>query len=180
MTTFQFVGGHLDEVPQFAENIIKGVGIAMLNWARLEQQIDALLISVNKPDHSTRPYRPTPNVSFRQKVDMFETWFACDARFTARHDRAARLVKAFKLAADDRNLLTHSNVQEFIEGPPVRMIVLKTVIDGDELRIERGEWTEEQIFGLALAKDLNKLSHGLWTISHEVLREDFLDTLRMV
>jgi len=93
---------------------------------------------------------------------------------------AARLVKAFKLAADDRNLLTHSNVQEFIEGPPVRMIVLKTVIDGDELRIERGEWTEEQIFGLALAKDLNKLSHGLWTISHEVLREDFLDTLRMV
>ena len=100
-----------------------------------------------------------------------------DPRFKAQHDRASRLVKAFKLAADDRNLLTHSNVQEFIEGPPVRMIVLKTVVNGDALRIDRGEWTEEQIFGLA--KDLNRLSHGLWTISEQVLRSDFLDTLRI-
>jgi hypothetical protein len=105
-TTFQFIGGHLDEVPIYAENIIKGVGIAMLNWARLEQQLDALLISVNKPDHSTRPYKPTPHVSFTRKVDLLETWFGHDPRFKAQHDRASRLVKAFKLAADDRNLLT--------------------------------------------------------------------------
>jgi hypothetical protein len=57
------------------------------------------------------------------------------------------------------------------------MIVLKTVVNGGELRIDRGEWTEEQIFGLA--KDFNKLSHGLWTISQQVLRSDFLDTLRI-
>jgi hypothetical protein len=176
MTTFHFVGGHLDDVPRYAENIVKGVGIAMLNWARLEQQIDALLISVNKPDNSTKPYKPTPYISFAKKIKMFETWFAHDPRFKKQHDRAARLAKAFKLAADDRNLLTHSNVQQFIEGPPVRMIVLKTVINRDELRIEHGEWTEEQIFGLA--KDLNKLSHGLWTISNEVLRHDFLESLQ--
>jgi hypothetical protein len=177
MTTFHFVGGHLDQVPEYAENLVKAVGLATLNWARLEQQVDALLISVNKPDHSTEAYKSTPYISFRKKIEMFERWFARDPRFTNQRQRAERLTEAFTLAAQDRNLLTHSNVQEFIEGPPVKMIVLKTVINGDELRIERGEWTEEQIFGLA--KDLNKLSYGLWTISQEVLRTDFLDNLRI-
>jgi hypothetical protein len=175
--TFQFVGGDLDQVPKYAENIIAGVGIAMLNWARLEQQLDALLISVNKPDHATKSYTQTPSINFKKKIDMFETWFVHDPRFKNQHDRAARLVKSFKLAVDDRNLLAHSNVQKFIEGPPVRMIVLKTIINSDKLIIERGEWTETAIFGLA--KDFNNLSHGLYTISEEVLRPDFIDALRV-
>jgi hypothetical protein len=151
MTTFQFVGGHLDHVPQYAENMIKAVGIATLNWARLEQQLDALLVTVNKPSHSTEQYGPTPSSSFRRKIEMFDMWFVRDPRFEGQRDRAVQLTKAFTLAADDRNLLTHSNVQQFIEGPPVKMVVLKTVINGDELRIERGEWSEDQVFNLARA-----------------------------
>jgi hypothetical protein len=91
MTTFHFVGGHLDDVPQYAENIVKAVGIAMLNWARLEQQIDALLITVNKPDHSAEAYKQTPYVSIREKIRMFERWFALDPRFANQQERAVRL-----------------------------------------------------------------------------------------
>ncbi len=178
MTEFQFVGGHLDNVPPYAENIVKAVGIATLNWARLEQQIDALLITINKPGHSTEPHKQTPYNSFRKKIEMFEKWFAHDPRFVNQHVRAAQLTITITAAAVDRNLLMHSNVQEFIEGPPVKMKILKTVIKSNGLNaIEHAEWTEDLIFGLA--KNLNKLSHGLWTISREVLRKDFLDTLQI-
>lgn len=177
MTAFQFVGGHLDNIPPYAENIVKAVGIATPNWARLEQQIDALLITINKPGHSTEPHKQTPYSSFSKKIEMFEKWFAHDPRFVNQHERAAQLTITIAAAAVDRNLLMHSNVQEFIEGPPVKMKILKTVIKSDGLCIEHAEWTEELIFGLA--KNLNRLSHRLWTISQEVLRLDFLDTLQI-
>jgi hypothetical protein len=117
MVSIQFAGGHLDQVPPYAETIITAVGITMLNWARLEQQIDALLICVNKAEFTTEKYIPMRSVSFRAKLDLFERWFVKDRRFEQRRERAERLLEAFKNASADRNLLAHSNVQRFEEGP---------------------------------------------------------------
>jgi hypothetical protein len=138
MVHIQFVGGHLDDVPPYAENILAGVGIAMLNWARLEQQLDALLIHVNKKDHSSEPYKPLRTASFKLKIELFERWFARDPRFIRQRKRAIKLVNSRTLASDDRNLLAHSNVQAFFKGPPVRMTVSKIKIAGDDIHFERG------------------------------------------
>jgi hypothetical protein len=136
-----------------------------------------LLISVNKEDYATEKYKPTPNVSFRAKLGLFERWFAKDPRFSQYHDRADRLTKALRLASEDRHLLAHCNPQEFIEGPPVRMIARKLDIGGDTVTLSRADWTEEQI--RLLAKAFSNLSHGLWTISQEALTSDFLQSLQI-
>lgn len=174
----KLVGGHLDDPPAYALPLITAIGLALLHWGRLEQQIDVLLISVNKDDHSAEKYRPTPNSSFRIKCDLFERWFAKDSRFIEHHDKAKRLLKAFRLANDDRTLLVHSNVQEFREGPPHVMVVRNLKIEGpdQDLRISRAEWTEEHVLGFA--KSVSGLNHGLYTISEKVLTREFLESLR--
>ena len=154
------------------------IGFALAHWGRLEQQIDVLLISVNKEYHSEEKYRPTPNTSFRLKCDLFKRWLVKDPRFAEHHDKAKRLHKSFANASDDRILLAHSNIQEFREGPPPIMVVRNIKIEGrgQDVRISRAEWTEEQI--IDAGKRFRGLNLGLYTISEKVLTPAFLETLQ--
>lgn len=174
----KLVGGHLDDPPDYALPFFTAVGFAMIHWGRLEQHIDALLISVNKEHHSTKSYVPTPNTSFRRKCELFERWLVKDKRFSDHHDNARRLVKAFRSSNMDRTLLVHSNLFEFREGPPPLMVVKNLKIEGKDqnLRISRAEWREEDI--LEFARSVSGLNRGLYTISQKVLTAGFLESLQ--
>lgn len=171
----KLIGGHLDSPPTWADPIIYATGLAGMHWARLEQNLDALLISVNKPQFEPRRYLPTPNTSFKLKIRIFREWFVKDPRFAKHHDLAAVLARSFRKLAADRVLLTHSNVQEFIEGPPLRMVAINLHIDGDTLRQNRGEWTVEQITGAT--NGIQRANTGLNLIGRDVLKPEFLRSL---
>lgn len=177
MPQIRLCGGQMDDPPLYAFPIVTAIGFAILHWGRLEQQIDVLLISVNKEYHSTTKYRPTPNTSFRRKLDLFERWFVKDTRFSEYHDRTRRLHKSFEIASDDRTLLIHSNIQEFQEGPPAKMMVRNLKLEGEDLRISRAEWTEESIRNFAMS--VSGLNRALYTISEKVLTPAFLQSLQI-
>jgi len=176
--TIKLAGGHLNEPPSYAIPFFTAIGLVVAHWGRLEQQIDVLLISINKEQHSSEKYRPTPSTSFRMKCDLFKRWFVDDPRFGEHHEKAKRLHKSFLAASDDRNLLVHSNLQEFIEGPPPKMIARNIKIEGkgQNVRISRGEWTEDQIINAG--KQISGINLALYEITHKVLKPQFLDTLQ--
>jgi hypothetical protein len=175
--TIRVAGDQLEEPPPYAIPFFTAIGFAVAHWARLEQQIDVLLMAVNREHHSTEKYKPTPNTSFRRKCDLFKRWFVKDARFAEYHTNAERLHKSFATANDYRTLLVHSNIQEFREGPPPIMVVqnLKIEGNGEQLRIRSAEWTEDQV--IDVGKRFSGLNLGLYTISQKVLTPEFLDTL---
>lgn len=172
----RLAGGQLDDPPPYAIPFFAAIGFALIHWARLEQQIDVLLISVNKESHSVEKYRPTPNTSFRLKCDLFERWFVKDPRFAEHRHNAKRLHKSFANANEDRRLLVHSNVQEFRQGPPPTVIFRNLVLGKDTLKVSKAEWTEEEI--LTVARTFSGLNRGLYTITEKVLTRDFLESLR--
>ncbi len=177
MTYTRLIGGHLDDPPPCAEPTLKAVALASLTWGRLEQHLDMLLISINKEDHTTGKYLPTPNTSFQMKIDRFKDWFVKDQRFSRYHDVGRALATRFKNAAADRTILTHCNLQEFIEGPPAKMVIRNILIKSDEVHMNRAEWTEEAIN--SFAKNLRGMNTVLKGVSDEVLTPDFLESLRV-
>lgn len=169
------VGGDLDDLPPFAEPILMAVGLAAFHWARLEQHLDTLLISVNKEYFSKEKFDPTPNTSFQLKIKLFKKWFVIDPRFSAYKNRAKKLAVAFKEASADRHLLFHSNLQRFEKEPTLTMIAINVHIKGENVVQSRCEWTVGSI--LNFARNVAGLNRGLRTISHEVLKPEFLSSL---
>lgn len=168
-------GGHLDEPPSYAEPILVAYALASMNWGRLEQQLDMALISVNKEYYQPAKPRETPSTSFRLKLELFNDWFVRDARFSEFHHNARRLHGSLKKANEDRVLLIHSNVQRFIEGPPVSVEVVNIHTGKGNVTVQRAFWSAEQI--RAVAAKWNALNHGLRTITERALTPTFLQPL---
>lgn len=168
-------GGHLDEPPAYAQPILVAYALASMNWGRLEQQLDMALISVNKDYYSPLKPRETPSTSFRIKLELFRDWFVKDPRFSEFHHNANRLYKSLRRASEDRVLLIHSNVQRFVEGPPVSVEVVNIHTGKGNVTVQRAVWSEDQI--RSVASKLNALNHGLRTITERALTPDFLRSL---
>lgn len=174
-TPIKLIGGHLDDPPEWASELIYAVGVAMLHWGRLEQHLDTLLISVNKEAFSKGAFTKTPSTSFRLKLDLFKRWFVKDPRFSELADLARPLWRYLCKLSDDRVLLAHSNLQEFVEGPPSRMIVINVHVEGENVRMSRGDWTQGQL--IDFFQKIQKANRGLAEISHRYLNPDFLRSL---
>jgi hypothetical protein len=163
-------------IPEYAKPIVFAFGEAAINWGRMEQHLEMLLRTVNRRDYKLGYERDFPNTSFRLKVRLFKKWYAQDPHFLSVRDIAKRACVGLRKANASRILLMHSNVVDFLPGPPsaVRVLIIKA--RGDDLSSSTGVWTEQQI------KDLNvvlcALLTDLSTIGQLTRGEEFQQSLR--
>jgi hypothetical protein len=176
MIPLPLIGGELDDPPAFAEPIIRAYGLAALRWGRLEQHLDALLLTVNKEAHGPAVFRDMPNTSFRMKLDLFHDWFVKDRRFVQFHERARRLKTSLKQAARDRQVLFHSNCDGFEEGPPPALRLVNMHLKGEHVIQARYAFSEEKL--LHFAAGTQRLNVGLHSFTEEILRPGFLGSLK--
>lgn len=162
-----------DEAPLFARKMVYYYGLLAINWAKLENQLDMLLLTVNLPEFSKKNYQDHPSVSVRIKCDIFKKWFVQDPRFKEMHSRAKRLHKSLKAASKDRNLLLHSSVQEFLRGDPhaVRIIALEVDSKKRKFTVTRGNITQDKIE--RAAKSMARLSKGMEQLCNIVMNDEF-------
>jgi len=173
--TFLF-GGALDAPPEFAFPILQAIGWTSLHWARLEQHLDALLITLDKQEFFVERLKRRPDSSWAQKVDLFRRWFSQHEQLKQLVPTANRLSANFKNAGLDRNMLLHSNCIDFVEGPPSKIVAL--YIRGNKagnIEQKRAEWTCAQI--LEFANVVANLNKELQNITSVVLTEAFLSSL---
>jgi hypothetical protein len=71
--TFKFIGGPVDD-QSGAEVLFLELGRAVAAWARLEQQVEAILLHVNKREFSEDLFCEH-TVSFTKKLSILKPWF---------------------------------------------------------------------------------------------------------
>jgi hypothetical protein len=166
-----------ETVPIFARKIVFYYGLAAINWAKLEQQLDVLLHTVNLPEFDNKKHRETPNTSFRMKCELFEKWFIKDPRFIEFWGNASRLHKSLLAASKDRQLLFHSSVQDFLRGDPhaVRILNLRHDNQKRKITVTRGSLSQTQVERAAMG--FAKLTHGMRELCKAVMTDEFRATL---
>ena len=105
-------------LPDFVEEIVRAWGLAAINWGRMEQTLELLLVQVNSPEYKTSEAAPVPTTSFRLKVEKFERIFAKHPLMSAVHHIAKPVCIGLKKANKSRIPLTHCSVKNFDAGPP--------------------------------------------------------------
>jgi hypothetical protein len=165
-------------VPPYAQSLVEALGLAAINWGKLEQQLDMLLLAVNRPEYARAKFRETPNTSFKMKIELFEKWYVKDPRFKNVASRAKLLVPTLRKVSADRQMLFHSNVQEFVDGNPPSIRTLHLRAKGEDVTLSKGNWTEKQI--RYFAESVARFSEGMATISQETMNERFRQSLEIV
>ena len=174
-TTFNFLP--FRDVPDYAATLVYAVGLAAVNWGKMEQQLEMLLRHVNRQEYVTGQMDRFPDTSFRLKSEAFERWYAKHPSFTSVHEIAASMMVGLKKANKSRVRLFHSSVQEFSEGPPPRMIVrMLRPASPDGIRIFDGGWSEREI--LDFNELLSRLCEDLARVAQLVMNEPFRQSLR--
>lgn len=133
------------EVPPFAEPLVRAIGVAAVNWGKVEVLLDMLVRAVNKREYSKRKFRKTPDISFRLRREIFQDWYAEDPRFAEVHDWAAAVCIGLRKGNCSRNLIFHSSVQHFLDGEPPTIEVVNMQGKDDAVNVSRGSWTERDI-----------------------------------
>ena len=106
---FLFIGGPIDDSANHAE-VFTMLGIAASAWARLEQQLDAVLIHVNKTTVAEL-YHPEHPISFSGKIKLLKRWFNSHKALAALSEDMRQLTSGLKKLSPHRNLYIHSNLE---------------------------------------------------------------------
>ncbi len=72
---FAFYHSLVDQDPAEVAPALEAYGRVAASWARMELHIDALLIQINKPDHSAALFQKNHPASFSKKIELLKTWF---------------------------------------------------------------------------------------------------------
>jgi hypothetical protein len=141
---FSILGGPLeapeDHIPLFA-----ALGFAAAAWARMEQQLDIVLIHVNKEKLSSHLYQPQYPFSFDGKIKLAKRWFNQHPQLASYSEDIRHFTSSIKPIARIRNSLLHSILQEW---DPIREIaIMQTVrFEGeDNFRVLRRNVSLETI-----------------------------------
>jgi len=110
--SFQFVGGPINN-PDDALELFSALGQAASAWARLEQQIDAVLIQINKEAFSATLYNKDHPVSFSSKIGLLKKWFNQHAALEDLTKDVRELTSRLKPLSKKRNVLLHSILESF-------------------------------------------------------------------
>lgn len=169
-------GGQLNNPPGFAEELLKAFGFASMHWARLEQHLDVLLITLNKEQVTNKKFTPYPNSSWSKKTNLLQKFFSDNLKLKTYFAQIENLIPRLKKLGEDRHFLLHSNCVEFIEGPPLSMIAIKlNILSNGDVEQQRAELTLEQI--MHFSGCIAGLNNSLKQISQEILTNDFLKSI---
>jgi hypothetical protein len=163
-------------LPDFVEEIVRAWGLAAINWGRMEQTLELLLVQVNSPEYKTSEDAGVPTTSFRLKVEKFERIFAKHPLMSAVHHIAKPVCIGLKKANKSRIPLTHCSVKNFDAGPPGTVQIQTIKRRGDLVYTSKGVWTAREL------TDLSVLLLQIWgdfqKIIHIIDTDDFRQSLR--
>ena len=109
---FQFTGGPIDD-PQTAHIAFATLGHAAMAWARLETQVDALLIHVNKASHSKEIYSPDHAKGFEGKLELLKKWFKNHPELKPMAEDMRAAVTGLKKLSKIRNQTLHAIFERY-------------------------------------------------------------------
>jgi hypothetical protein len=109
---FNLVGGPL-EAPDDHAPLFAALGFAGSAWARMEQQLDIVLIHINKEQHSPRLYQPEYPIAFERKINLAKRWFNQHPPLKRYRGDIRLFTSNIKQIAPIRNYLLHSILQEW-------------------------------------------------------------------
>jgi hypothetical protein len=162
---FNLVGGPL-EAPDDHSSLFAALGFAGSAWARMEQQLDIVLIHINKEKLSSRLYQPEYPIAFERKIKLAKRWFNQHPPLKPYRDDIRLFTSKVKEIAPIRNHLLHSILQDW--NPKEQVATMQTIkFEGnDKFRVRsRGVHLKTiKTFG-TLANSANKfLSHVTFKI----------------
>ncbi|MCT7373436.1 hypothetical protein [Chelativorans salis] len=112
---FAFYHSLVDADPALASPALEALGRVVASWSRLEHHIDALIVQINKPDHSQSLFEKNHPASFGNKVKLLKKWFNRYPPIASYTEDMRWLTSRLKMLADDdtsvgvsRNVLLHS------------------------------------------------------------------------
>jgi hypothetical protein len=134
-----------EQLPDFVERIVRTIGLATINWGRMEQLLELLLRTVDVPEYNTGETTRVPTTSFRIKVERFERLYAKHPSFAATHHIAGPVCRGLRKANRSRILLTHCSVENFDAGPPATVQARTIKGRGGLIYTFTGRWTTARI-----------------------------------
>jgi len=172
---FNFRGGPLED-PTGCENMLGAFGLAIMAWARLELQVEALLIQINKKSISPELFDPDHPISFSRKIKLLNKWFRRHKLLAEHSEVMAGLVRRMQELSGLRNEYFHALLSAYDAKEDV--ITLRTVrfLGKDEFHLARRDFGTKQLLSFAAAASI--INNGLWEITRQLFTEDALVRLR--
>jgi hypothetical protein len=115
---FRYGGGPLED-PAPAQPLFFALGLLSSSWARIEQQIETILIQINKSHHSSEIkalYDPNHPVSFSKKVQLLKRYFNQHPTLTPLKETMRDLTTRLLYLSDLRNGYLHAIVEDYDES----------------------------------------------------------------
>lgn len=106
---FRYIGGPIDTPEQYPA-LFFDYGLAAASWARMEQHIDAILVQINKEDHSDNLldlYDERHPGTFDQKLKMLRRYFNNHPGLAKYTEDVLDCATGLKRLSKDRNELLH-------------------------------------------------------------------------
>jgi hypothetical protein len=122
---FRLIGGPIEQ-PEKCGKLFHLIGHAAASWARMEQHIDAILVQINKKDHSdelTDMYDPRHPGNFDTKIKLLKRYFHRHPRLGTHANEVNILANGLKKLSSDRNSMMHGILEDYLSGDDPKMII---------------------------------------------------------
>jgi len=172
--TFQFIGGPIDD-PSNANALFQELGKAAAAWARLEQQVEAILLHVNKKEFSNELFEVHP-VSFTKKLNTLKPWFEKHQALSEYKEAMLEITSKLWGLADERNLYLHSILEGF--DVQSKIVVFHRILPKgrDEFKLLRSEVPLERIS--SFIDVVNLTNRYLWSLSQKLFTPEVVSQLK--
>jgi hypothetical protein len=172
---FNFRRGPLED-PTGCESIFGAFGLAIMAWARLETQVDCLLIQINKKSISAELFDPDHPVSFSRKLRLLKRWFRRHELLSEHAPVIDEFVARMQKLSAVRNDYFHALLSAYDAKEDVVTLRNIRFIGKDQFHIARRKCSGKQLTSFAAA--VTVLNNGLWEITRQLFTRDALGRLR--
>lgn len=171
--TFQFIGGPIDD-PSDASALFQELGKAAAAWARLEQQVEAILLHVNKKEFSDALFAVHP-VSFTKKLKILKPWFKKHQVLSEHKETMLEITSKLWELAEERNLYLHSILEGF--DVQSKIVVFHRILPkgSDEFKFLMSEVPLERIS--SFVDVVNCTNRYLWSLSQKLFTPEVVSQL---
>lgn len=162
--TFKFIGGPVDNQSD-AGSLFLELGRAAAAWARLEQQVEAILLHVNKREFSGDLFCEHP-VSFTKKLAILKSWFKQHKALSQYNGPFLEIASKLWALADERNLYLHSVLESF--DPQSNKAIFHRILPkgNDEFKLVINVVPLENIS--SFVEVVNLTNRYLWSVSQDL------------
>jgi hypothetical protein len=156
--------------PDTPRSVFTAIGRAAVAWARLEQHLEAVILHINKKEHSKRLWGEHP-VSFDNKMKVVKRWFNQHPALLPHKDAMRELTRTLKiLSKEARNPLLHSIFAAYDAAKKELTLQSIKYMGDDNFRLREEKIHISFVYGLHNA--INDGNRFLGIISRELFSPD--------